>query len=562
MNTEAQQIIFNVQDLHRSYGSKDVLTGITLGFYAGAKIGIIGSNGSGKSTLLRIIAGEDDGFEGKLTIGKGARVGYVPQEPKLDESKTVRENIEDGVAVVRGMIDEYNSVAASLAEELEDDAMQAAYDRMAELQDAIEEAEGWELDRHIEQAMHALGCPPGDSGVAHLSGGEKRRVAICRTLLAHPDILLMDEPTNHLDADTTAWLERHLAAYTGTVLLITHDRYFLDNVVGWMLEIDRGKARPFEGNYSSYLEQKQKLEEVERRQEMSRQKELARELEWIRQSPRARQSKSKARVAAFHKLQEQTFTKQSELPPLSIPCPTKLGDRVLEVNAMTKSFGERTVINDLSLTVPPGGIVGIIGPNGAGKTTLLKMIVGLETPDAGSLEVGPTVSIIYADQSRQELDPKATVYEAISEGYDTFKVGKVDVNTRAYVARFGFTGEDQEKRVGDLSGGQRNRVQMAKMLRRGGNVVLLDEPTNDLDIPTLRLLEDALEAFPGSAVVVSHDRYFLDRVATHILAFDGDGHARFFEGSYAQYAERIREERVERGESPEEKRGTHRKFRS
>ena len=561
MSIDSQQIIFNVQDLHRSYGKKDVLTGITLGFYAGAKIGIIGTNGSGKSTLLRIIAGEDDGYEGKVTLAKGARVGYVPQEPKLDESKTVLENIEAGVGPVREMIVEYNKVAESLGGDLDDDAMQAAYDRMAVLQEDIEAADGWELDRHIEQAMHALGCPPADSPVTHLSGGEKRRIAICRTLLAHPDILLMDEPTNHLDADTTAWLERHLAEYTGTVLLITHDRYFLDNVVGWMLEVDRGKGTPFEGNYSSYLEQKTKLQEIEARMETSRQKELARELEWIRQSPRARQSKSKARVAAFHKLQEQTFSKASELPALSIPCTTRLGERVLEAKDVTKKYGDRAVINDLSFTVPPGGIIGVIGPNGAGKTTLLKLIVGLEEATAGEVEVGPTVSVIYADQSRQDLEPKNTVYEEISEGYDQFKVGKLEVNCRAYVARFGFTGEDQEKRVGGLSGGQRDRVQMAKMLRRGGNVVLLDEPTNDLDIPTLRLLEDALEAFPGSAVVVSHDRYFLDRVATHILAFDGEGRARFFEGSYAAYADRIKEERVEAGGSAEEKKGTHRRFR-
>jgi ATP-binding cassette ChvD family protein len=561
MAIDTKQIIFSVQDLHRSYGKKEVLRGITLGFYAGAKIGIIGANGSGKSTLLRIIAGADDGYEGKVTLAKGVRVGYVPQEPKLDETKTVRGNIEDGVAAIRGLIEEYNAVADSLGGDLDEDATQKAYDRMAELQETIESVEGWELDRHIEQAMHALGCPPGDSQVSTLSGGEKRRVAICRMLLAHPDILLMDEPTNHLDADTTAWLERHLAEYHGTVLLITHDRYFLDNVVGWMLEIDRGRANPFEGNYSSYLDQKAKLQEAEARAEVSRQRTIARELEWIRQSPRARQSKSKARVAAFHKLQEETYEKVSDLPALSIPCTTRLGERVLEVKNVTKRFGKRTVIDDLSFSIPPGGIVGVIGPNGAGKTTLLRMIVGLEKPDAGTIEVGPTVSAVYADQSRQDLGPKNTVYEEISEGYDVFKVGKVEVNCRAYVARFGFQGEDQEKKVGELSGGQRNRVQMAKMLRRGGNLVLLDEPTNDLDIPTLRLLEDALEAFPGSAVVVSHDRYFLDRVATHILAFDGGGHARYFEGSYQAYADRVREERLERGESAEEKKGTHRRFR-
>lgn len=549
-----------MQDLHRSYGRKEVLSGVTLGFYRGAKIGIIGANGSGKSTLLRIISGQDSEFEGKLTLAKDARVGYVEQEPTLDDSKTVRENIEEGASAVRAILDEYNSVAEALGTELSEDAMQKAYDRMALLQEKIDFLDAWELDRQIDQAMHALNCPPGDSAVTHLSGGERRRVAICKTLLSHPDILLLDEPTNHLDADTTAWLEKHLSRYEGTVLLITHDRYFLDNVVGWMLELDRGSGNPFEGNYSEYLDQKQKLLALEERRESARQKAISSELEWIRQSPRARAKKSKARVEAFDRLVEEGFEKRSELPELSIPCQSRLGEKVLHVEGVSKSFDGRKVIDDLTFSLQPGAIVGVIGPNGAGKTTLLRMIVGLETPDEGKIDSGPTVELCYADQSRKDLDPEQTIYKEISEGYDVFAVGKTEVNSRAYVSRFGFRGTDQEKKVGHLSGGQRNRVQMAKMLRRGGNVVLLDEPTNDLDIPTLRLLEDGLAAFPGSAVVVSHDRYFLDRIATHILAFDGDGQSRFFEGSYQAYAEKIREERIERGEDPDLPAGTHRRF--
>ncbi len=560
MGIDTQEIIFSVQDLHRSYGRKEVLSGVTLGFYRGAKIGIIGANGSGKSTLLRIIGGEDSEFEGKLTLAKDARVGYVEQEPTLDEEKTVRENIEVGARAVRALLDEYNKVAESLGTDLPDGAMQKAYDRMALLQDQIDLVDGWELDRQIAQAMQALNCPPGDSAVTHLSGGERRRVAICRTLLSHPDILLLDEPTNHLDADTTAWLEKHLSRYEGTVLLITHDRYFLDNVVGWMLELDRGKGNPFEGNYSEYLEQKTKLLALEERRESARQRAIASELEWIRQSPRARAKKSKARVEAFDRLVEEGFEKRTELPGLSIPCQTRLGDNVLLVEGVSKSFDDRKVIDDLSFRLEPGAIVGVIGPNGAGKTTLLRMIVGLETPDEGIIETGPTVDLCYADQSRKDLDPEKTIYKEISEGYDVFSVGKTEVNSRAYVSRFGFRGTDQEKKVGQLSGGQRNRVQMAKMLRRGGNVVLLDEPTNDLDIPTLRLLEEGLASFPGSAIVVSHDRFFLDRVATHILAFGDDGRARFFEGSYQAYADKIRQERIERGEDPDLPVGTHRRF--
>ncbi len=561
MTTETREVIFTAKNVSRAYGKKQVLSGITLGFYRGAKIGIIGRNGSGKSTLLRIIAGEDKQFDGAIAFNKGIRVGFVPQEPRLDETKDVRGNIEEGVKPVRTLLAEFESVSHKIGEALDAGEMQRACDRLASLQENIDRIEGWELDRHIDQAMHALHCPPGDADVKLLSGGEKRRVALCRTLMSAPDVLLLDEPTNHLDADTVAWLETHLALYAGTVLLITHDRYFLDNVVGWMLELDRGRGAPFEGNYSQYLEQKAKLMAIEERSEVARQKVIERELEWIRQSPRARMKKSKARITAFNDLVDQSYEKAVDLPELPIPPGQRLGDRVIRLDRVSKSYGARKLFHDVSFELPPGGIVGVIGPNGAGKTTLLRMIVGTEKADKGALEVGPTVEICYLDQGRETLRDENTVYKEISEGYDVFKVGKKEVNSRAYVSRFGFTGEDQEKRVGELSGGQRNRVLMARMLRRGGNVVLLDEPTNDLDIPTLRLLEESLQAFPGCAVVVSHDRYFLDRVATHILAIDGDGSARYFEGSYQAYAEKLAQERAARGEA-EAARGTHRRFRS
>ena len=460
----------------------------------------------------------------------------------------------------RKLLEDYNAVTESLATDLSEDEMQKAYDRMADLQEKIDESDAWEIDRQIDQAMHALSCPPGESEVGHLSGGEKRRIALCRTLLSHPDILLLDEPTNHLDADTVAWLERHLAKFNGTVLLITHDRYFLDNVVGWMLEMDRGRGNPFQGNYSEYLEQKSKQLDVEKRHEEDRQKLLKKELDWIRQTPKARATKSKARVESFHKLQEQVYESRKELPALVIPCETRLGEKVLEVKDMTKGFDGRVLFENLNFSLRPGCIVGVIGPNGAGKTTLMRMVAGLDEPDGGSVELGSTVEICFADQSRQELDDDKSIYQNISEGYDVFNVGKLEVQSRAYVARFGFTGDDQEKKVGHCSGGMRNRVQMAKMLRRGGNLVILDEPTNDLDIPTLRLLEEALEALPGCGVVVSHDRYFLDRVATHILALDGEGSGRFFEGSYQAYAAKMREERIERGEDPDLPKGVHRRF--
>ncbi|MEM7166534.1 MAG: energy-dependent translational throttle protein EttA [Planctomycetota bacterium] len=559
MSTDSKEIIFSVQDLHKVYGKKEVLAGITLGFYYGAKIGIIGSNGSGKSTLLRVIAGVEKEIDGQVTFKRGTTVGYLPQEPQLDPEKTVRENVEDGAHAVRSLITEYEEITAKLGEDLSDDAMQAAYDRMGELQEKIDQADGWEIDRQIDQAMHALLCPPGDSSVANLSGGEQRRVAICRELLRHPDILLLDEPTNHLDAATTAWLERYLAEYSGTVILVTHDRYFLDNVVGWMLEIEQGTGSPYEGNYSEYLDQKSKQLAQQKRSEGRRQKVLERELEWIRQTPKGRMTKSRARISNFERLVEESEKVAEDAIGLSISPGRRLGDRVAIVQGVSKSYDGKELFHDLSFELPPGGIVGVIGPNGAGKTTLLRLLVGQEEPDTGEVVVGETVDLCYVDQRRQDLEDSKTIFEEISEGYDTFKIGKREINSRSYVARFGFSGEAQEKSVGALSGGQRNRVQMAKMLRRGGNVILLDEPTNDLDIPTLRLLEEALMSFPGCAVVVSHDRYFLDRVATHILAFEESGDVRYFEGSYQAYADRMEAERKERGEK-EPTAGTFRRF--
>ena len=514
---------------------REVLKGINLSFYPGAKIGVIGSNGSGKSSLLRIMAGEDDGFSGEARLTPGFTVGYLAQEPQLDESKDVAGNVADGVGEAKRLVDRYNEVCASFGDP--DADIDALLAEQADLQTKIDAAGAWELDRTFEIAMDALRLPPGDADVSTLSGGERRRVALCRLLLSKPDLLLLDEPTNHLDAESVAWLERTLQVYPGTVVAVTHDRYFLDNVAGWILELDRGAGIPWEGNYSSWLEQKQARLAAEERADRSRQASLERELDWIRMSPRARQSKGKARITAYNELvtEAESAERRPDKVELTIPPGPRLGDQVVEAAGVAKAFGDRLLMDDLSFTLPPGGIVGVIGPNGAGKTTLFRMIVGEEKPDAGTLTTGATVELAYVDQSRESLAPEATVYEEITGGVDRIIVGGRELHGRAYVAGFGFKGSDQQKKVGELSGGERNRVLLAKVLRSGGNVLLLDEPTNDLDVDTLRALEDALLAFPGCAVVISHDRWFLDRIATHVLAFEGDSEARWWEGNFSDY---------------------------
>ena len=532
----AAQFIFTMRDLRRFYPpDREVLRGINLSFYPGAKIGVIGANGSGKSSLLRIMAGLDDGFSGEARLTPGFTVGYLPQEPQLDPAKTVVENVADGVAHQRDLLARYNEVCASFANADADfDALLA---EQADLQTKIDAAGAWDLDRTLEIAMDALNLPPGDSGVTTLSGGERRRVALCRLLLSQPDLLLLDEPTNHLDAESVAWLERTLQDYAGTVVAITHDRYFLDNAASWILELDRGHGIPWEGNYSSWLEQKQARLASEEKADSARQAALARELEWIRMSPRARQSKGKARVNAFNELvaESEAAERRADKVEIAIPPGPRLGDLVVDARHLSKGYDDRLLIEDLTFLLPPGGIVGVIGPNGAGKTTLFKMLVGPEAPDAGTLQVGPTVSFAYVDQSRDELDAAATVFDEIAGGDERIVVGSRELPARAYVASFGFKGSDQQKKVGEISGGERNRVQLAKVLRRGGNVLLLDEPTNDLDVDTLRALEDALLSFPGCAVVISHDRWFLDRIATHVLAFEGDSQVRWFEGNFTDY---------------------------
>ncbi|HWE57867.1 MAG TPA: energy-dependent translational throttle protein EttA [Acidimicrobiales bacterium] len=532
------QYIFTMRDLRRFYPpDREVLRGINLSFFPGAKIGVIGSNGSGKSSLLRILAGDDDGFTGEARLTSGFTVGYLAQEPALDESKNVAGNVADGVAAVKGLLTRYDEVCAAMGEP------DADFDKLlaeqADLQDKIDAANAWELDRQLEIAMDALRLPPGDADVSTLSGGERRRVALCRLLLSSPDLLLLDEPTNHLDAESVAWLERTLKDYPGTVVAVTHDRYFLDNVAGWILELDRGFGIPWEGNYSSWLDQKQARLAGEEKADKARQRTLERELEWIRLSPRARQAKSKARVSAYNELVASAEAASSERTPdkleITIPPGPRLGDVVVEASGLAKGFGDHLLIDDLSFTLPPGGIVGVIGPNGAGKTTLFRMIVGTETPDGGDLRVGPSVALAYVDQSRATLDADKTVFEEVADGQDRLVVGNRELHGRAYVAGFGFKGSDQQKKVGDLSGGERNRVHLAKVLRSGGNVLLLDEPTNDLDVDTLRALEDGLLGFPGCAVVISHDRWFLDRVATHVLAFEGDSEVRWWEGNFSDY---------------------------
>ena len=526
----SSQYIFTMYKLSRTHPpDKQVLKDISLSFLPGAKIGVLGLNGSGKSTLLRIMAGVDKDFRGEAQLAPGASVGLLEQEPHLDESKDVRGNVEDGVAETRALLDRFNELAANYSDETADE--------FARLQEKIDAADAWNLDSQLDQAMDALRLPPADADVSRLSGGERRRVALCRLLLAAPDLLLLDEPTNHLDAESVAWLERHLEDYKGTVVAVTHDRYFLDNVAGWILELDRGHGLPFRGNYSSWLEQKQERLAQEERQESSRQRTIAAELEWVRTNPKGRRTKSKARLANYERLLAEERNVKLDQVQIHIPAGQRLGGKVIEADDVRKGFGDRLLIEDLSFDLPPAGIVGVIGANGAGKTTLFRMIVGDEKPDAGAIKLGDTVDLAYVDQSRDALAADKTVWEEISEGYDNIKVGDREMNSRAYVAGFNFKGTDQQKKVGSLSGGERNRVHLAKLLRRGGNVLLLDEPTNDLDVDTLRALEEALLAFPGCAVIISHDRWFLDRVATHVLAFEGDSQVHWFEGNFEAYEE-------------------------
>lgn len=516
---------------------KPVLNNIHLQFLPGTKIAIIGVNGAGKSTLMKIMAGYDKDFQGEAWAAEGVRVGYLSQEPQLDPAKTVKENVMDGVRPVADMIDRFNEISTIMADPPEDADFDALMTEMGELQEKIDAVDGWTLDNQLEIAMDALRCPPGDASVENLSGGEKRRVALCRLLLEKPEVLLLDEPTNHLDAESVQWLEKHLIDYAGNVILVTHDRYFLDNVVGWVLELDRGRGLPFEGNYSKWLEAKAKRMEQEDREDEGRQKAIKEELEWIRQSPKARQSKSKARIKAFDELVEKQNDRRPGAAQILIQVPERLGSTVIEAKGLTKAYGDKLLFENLEFTLPPGGIVGVIGPNGAGKSTLFKLITGQETPDSGSIKIGDTVKLGYVDQSRDHLDASKNVWEEVSGGNERFYFGKHDISTRAYVGAFNFKGVDQQKKVGQLSGGERNRVHMAKMLQKGGNVLLLDEPTNDLDVETLRALEEALENFAGCAVVISHDRFFLDRLATHILAFEGDSHVEWFEGNFESYEE-------------------------
>jgi energy-dependent translational throttle protein EttA len=535
----AENYIMTIESLTRIYDEKEVLSNIWLSFYPGAKIGVLGDNGSGKSTLLRVMAGEDKDYEGERRTAKNIKIGYFRQEPLLDPSKTVSECVEEGVAESRAILERYNELNMKLCEELTPEEMEAVLEEQAEVQDKIELLNLWELDRTLEIARDAMRLPPGDAKVEFLSGGEKRRVAMCQLLLTNPDLLLLDEPTNHLDAVSVGWLERYLDNFAGTVVAITHDRYFLDNVAGWILEMDRGRGIPYEGNYSSWLEQKQKRLAQEDRKESRRQKELARELEWVRMSPKARATKNKARMQRYEELQAQEYDARDEAPQIQIPTSQQLGDLVIRAEGLSKSFGDRVLFKDVNFDLPRGGIVGVIGPNGAGKTTLFRMIVGLEEPTEGSMRIGEKVELSYVDQNRDALDPTRTVYQEISGGHDILRVGKTDIHARAYVGRFNFKGTEQQKLVKGLSGGERNRVHMAKLLRSGGNVLLLDEPTNDLDVETLRALEEGLMNFGGCAVVVSHDRWFLDRIATHILAFEPDG-VYWFEGNFEGYEENRR----------------------
>jgi sulfate-transporting ATPase len=532
----AYQYIYVMKGLSKTYpGGREVLKDIWLSFLPGAKIGVLGLNGSGKSTLLRIMAGLDADFTGEAWSAEGAKVGYLAQEPQLDPTKDVAGNVKEGLGEIKALLDRFEAVSARFAEALSEDEMNTLIAEQGDLQEKIEAVNGWDLDRTIEIAMDALRCPPGDADVGTLSGGERRRVALCRLLLQKPDLLLLDEPTNHLDAESVAWLQRFLAEYPGTVVTVTHDRYFLDEVAGWILELDRGRGIPYEGNYTGWLEQKQKRLEQEGKQEAARQRTLERELDWVRQSPRARQAKSKARVSAYESLVAASREKAPETAQIVLPPGPRLGDLVIEAERVAKAYGDRLLVEELSFRLPPGGIVGVIGPNGAGKTTLFRMIIGQEKPDKGSFRVGETVKLGYVDQSRDTLAPDKTVWQEVSGGNDEIDLGRRKMPSRAYCSLFNFRGTDQQKKVGQLSGGERNRVHLAKMLKAGANVILLDEPTNDLDIDTLRALEEALIEFPGCAVIITHDRWFLDRIATHILSFEGDSRAVWFEGNYADY---------------------------
>jgi len=537
MATEGNKIIYSMIGVSKYYEKRAVLKDISLSYFYGAKIGVLGLNGSGKSSLLRILAGVDKDFNGKTIISPGLTVGFLEQEPVLDGSKTVREIVEEGVKDVVALLDEYNLINEKFAEPMTDDQMNDLIERQGTVQEKLDNLDAWELDSRLEMAMDALRCPAGETSVKILSGGEKRRVALCRLLLQKPDILLLDEPTNHLDAETVAWLEHHLQRYAGTIIAVTHDRYFLDNVAGWILELDRGVGIPWKGNYSSWLEQKQNRLRSEEKTESQRQKTLERELEWIRMSPKGRHAKAKARITSYETLLGQEVEKQDRELEIYIPPGPRLGKVVMEAENVNKGYGNQLLMADMSFAIPPGGIVGVIGPNGAGKTTLFRMITGQETPDSGTIRIGDTVKIAYVDQSRNSLDPDKTIWEIISGGQDIVQLGGKQLNSRAYVARFNFSGSDQQKKVGFMSGGERNRVHLACMLKEGANVLLLDEPTNDLDVNTMRALEEALENFAGCALVISHDRWFLDRIATHILAFEGDSRVVLFDGNYSEYEE-------------------------
>jgi sulfate-transporting ATPase len=558
MGVSTSDIIFQLQKVTKSVGTRTLFEDASLSFLKGARIGVIGPNGMGKSTLLRIMAGVDKQYYGDVFLAPGTKVGYVEQEPKLDPSLTVMGNVEQAVKPIREMLKKFEEISARLGEDLPEEQMNDLLEKMQRLQEDIDAKDAWELDRHIEQAMHALRLPPPDSAVTHLSGGEKRRVALCRTLLEHPDLLLLDEPTNHLDADTVAWLEKHLQDYVGTIVLVTHDRYFLDNVVGWMLEVDRGELRPYEGNYSSYLQQREEFYRQRAKADEERAKLITRELDWIRQNPKGRGTKNKARIARYEQLVADHGKTVKDEMTLHIGFTKRLGDKVMVVKDVAKKYGDRVVFSGLSFELPPGAILGVVGPNGAGKSTLMRMIVGQEQPDTGSIEIGSTVDLCYLDQSREQLKDDNTVYDEITGGKDVMKVAGAEVNGRAYVSRFNFRGPDQQKKMRDCSGGERNRVQIAKMLARGGNLILLDEPTNDLDLTTLRHLEEALLEFPGNCIVVTHDRWFLDRIATHILAFEGDGRVFFHPGNFESW----REYREEIGLGSDEPKGAHRRFRA